>query len=414
MKKLICGLICLSSLVCASFSKNFLSKRFFELQLSVPVDFSNNVFSLNDILKKEVVLDLGKIAEDPLLNNGLNLVMQTQPQYGINLNIAAVNVGFKVGVDIYEKMNVSKDLFTLLGKGNEIGEEIDIDFKNYTDIFITSSLNVGINFGKFSVSVKPTLFVPAVSVVGSVADVSFINTEDGSINAKISSDLSLFSNFQLNNLNEMDIQRIYSGIGFDFGGSASIPLGRKLTVSADARIPIVPGSYSYRTPMTFETGISANISQSISDTTGESEMITQTGDDLGNISNMFSDLQSYELEEKKYVNRPLKAKAYATYTPILGLVEFCGGAGFGIYHPFNDDAFFYPEYYLSAGINCFDFFKAKLSTEYTDQIFKHQAAVDVNVRLVEIECGVSFQSTDFLKSMNVTGIGAYVVTSIGF
>lgn len=414
MKKLICGLICLSSLVCASFSKNFLSKRFFELQLSVPVDFSNNVFSLNDILKKEVVLDLGKIAEDPLLNNGLNLVMQTQPQYGINLNIAAVNVGFKVGVDIYEKMNVSKDLFTLLGKGNEIGEEIDIDFKNYTDIFITSSLNVGINFGKFSVSVKPTLFVPAVSVVGSVADVSFINTEDGSINAKISSDLSLFSNFQLNNLNEMDIQRIYSGIGFDFGGSACIPLGRKLTVSADARIPIVPGSYSYRTPMTFETGISANISQSISDTTGESEMITQTGDDLGNISNMFSDLQSYELEEKKYVNRPLKAKAYATYTPILGLVEFCGGAGFGIYHPFNDDAFFYPEYYLSAGINCFDFFKAKLSTEYTDQIFKHQAAVDVNVRLVEIECGVSFQSTDFLKSMNVTGIGAYVVTSIGF
>ena len=166
--------------------------------------------------------------------------------------------------------------------------------------------------------------------------------------------------------------------------------------------------------MTFETGISANISQSISDTTGESEMITQTGDDLDNISNMFSDLQSYELEEKKYVNRPLKAKAYATYTPTLGLVEFCGGAGFGIYHPFNDDAFFYPEYYLSAGINCFDFFKAKLSTEYTDQIFKHQAAVDVNVRLVEIECGVSFQSTDFLKSMNVTGIGAYVVTSIGF
>ncbi len=413
MKKLICGLICLSSLVCASFSKNFFSKRFFELQLSVPVDFSNNVFSLNDILKKEVVLDLGKIAEDPLLNNGLNLVMQTQPQYGINLNIAAVNVGFKVGVDIYEKMNVSKDLFTLLGKGNEIGEEIDVDFKNYTDIFITSSLNVGINFGKFSVSVKPTLFVPVVSVVGSIADVSFINTEDGSINAKISSDLSLFSNFQLNNLNEMDIQK-NSGIGFDLGGSASIPLGRKLTVSADARIPIVPGSYSYRTPMTFETEISANISQSISDTKGETEMITQTGDDLGNISNMFSDLQSYELKEKKFVNRPLKAKAYATYTPILGLVEFCGGAGFGIYHPFNDDAFFYPEYYLSAGINCFDFFKAKLSTEYTDQIFKHQAAVDVNVRLVEIECGVSFQSTNFLKSMNVTGIGAYVVTSIGF
>ena len=96
------------------------------------------------------------------------------------------------------------------------------------------------------------------------------------------------------------------------------------------------------------------------------------------------------------------------------VIALLPAAGFGIYHPFNDDAFFYPEYYLSAGINCFDFFKAKLSTEYTDQIFKHQAAVDVNVRLVEIECGVSFQSTDFLKSMNVTGIGAYVVTSIGF
>lgn len=417
MKKLICIFICLSSIICAGFSKNFFAKRFFEFQVSVPVDFSNNVFSLNDILKKEVEIDLGKIANDPLMKNGLDLIIQAKPSFGINVNIAVVNVGVNVGFDIYEKMNVSKDLFTFLGKGNEIGDEIDIGLKNYTDIFVTTSANVGINFGKFSLNVKPTLFVPVISATGSIANLSFMNSEDGSINAKVSSNLTLYSNFAFNDLNDfskMDFSKISSGSGFDLSGSASIPFGRKLTFSADTRFPIVPGSYSFQAPLKFETEINANISDAINNTTGEGELINQSGDDLNNIGNVFSELTSTQLEEKRYVNRPLKLHVYATYTPILGLIEFCGGAGLGVYHPFLEDAFTYFEYYLSAGLNFFDFFKAKVSTEYTDQIFKHQIALDLNIRLFELECGVSFQSTDFSKSMNVNGLGAYAVVSIGF
>ena len=45
------------------YSKNFLSERFFEFQIGVPVDFSNNAISLDDIFKKELTLDLAKIAK---------------------------------------------------------------------------------------------------------------------------------------------------------------------------------------------------------------------------------------------------------------------------------------------------------------------------------------------------------------
>ena len=99
---------------------------------------------------------------------------------------------------------------------------------------------------------------------------------------------------------------------------------------------------------------------------------------------------------------------------LAGLLEFRGGVGLGVYHPFLEDAFPYPEYYLSAGLNFLDFLKAKVSTEYTNQLFKHQFAADLNIRIIEIECGVSLQSTNLAKSFSKTGFGGYAVVSFGF
>lgn len=380
------------------YSKNFLSERFFEIQFGVPVDFSNNAISLDDIFKKELTLDLAKIANE-MPSEGLNLIVDTKPYVAINLNIAFIHLGMSAGVDVYEKMGISKDFFDFLGKGNEVGETLTFDFNNYTDLFAFCEADVGIDFSNFSIHVTPSLFVPIFSSSGSVAKVTFLNDEEGNINLNMNTNFGVYSNFDM--YDENILSDLFSnGNGFDVGVSASLPFGRKLVFSGKARIPIVPGSYQYKYSSYYEATTTMNLLDSS----------LNSSETNGNIK----DFSKEVLEEKIYINRPMKFNLYADYLLVGNVLKLRAGGGMGVFRPFLTDSFTYPEYYFSAGINLFDFIKASISTEYTSQIFKHQIALGINVRLIELDCGVSLQSTDFMKSFSNNGFGAYAIVSIGF
>ena len=380
------------------YSKNFLSERFFEIQFGVPVDFSNNAISLDDIFKKELTLDLAKIANE-MPSEGLNLIVDTKPYVALNLNIAFIHIGMSAGVDVYEKMGISKDFFDFLGKGNEVGETLTFDFNNYTDLFAFCEADVGIDFSNFSIHVTPSLFAPVFSSSGSVAKVTFLNDEEGNINLNMNTNFSVYSNFD--KYDENILSDLFSnGNGFDVGVSASLPFGKKLVFSGKARIPIVPGSYQYKYSSYYEATTTMNLLDSS----------LNSSETNGNIK----DFSKEVLEEKIYINRPMKFNLYADYLLMGNVLKLRAGGGMGVFHPFLTDSFVYPEYYFSAGINLFDFIKASISTEYTSQIFKHQIALGINVRLIELDCGVSLQSTNFMKSFSNNGFGAYAIVSIGF
>lgn len=380
------------------YSKNFLSERFFEIQFGVPVDFSNNAISFDDVFKKELTLDLAKIANE-MPSEGLNLIVDTKPYVAINLNIAFIHLGMSAGVDVYEKMGISKDFFDFLGKGNEVGETLTFDFNNYTDLFAFCEADVGIDFSNFSIHVTPSLFVPIFSSSGSVAKVTFLNDEEGNINLNMNTNFGVYSNFDM--YDENFLSDLFSnGNGFDVGVSASLPFGRKLVFSGKARIPIVPGSYQYKYSSYYEATTTMNLLDSS----------LNSSETNGNIK----DFSKEVLEEKIYINRPMKFNLYADYLLVGNVLKLRAGGGMGVFRPFLTDSFTYPEYYFSAGINLFDFIKASISTEYTSQIFKHQIALGINVRLIELDCGVSLQSTDFMKSFSNNGFGAYAIVSIGF
>ena len=380
------------------YSKNFLSERFFEFQIGVPVDFSNNAISFDDIFKKELTLDLAKIANE-MPSEGLNLIVDTKPYVALNLNIAFIHIGMSAGVDVYEKMGISKDFFDFLGKGNEVGETLTFDFNNYTDLFAFCEADVGIDFSNFSIHVTPSLFAPIFSSSGSVAKVTFLNDEEGNINLNMNTNFSVYSNFDM--YDENFLSDLFSnGNGFDVGVSASLPFGRKLVFSGKARIPIVPGSYQYKYSSYYEATTTMNLLDSS----------LNSSETNGNIK----DFSKEVLEEKIYINRPMKFNLYADYLLMGNVLKLRAGGGMGVFRPFLTDSFVYPEYYFSAGINLFDFIKASISTEYTSQIFKHQIALGINVRLIELDCGVSLQSTNFMKSFSNNGFGAYAIVSIGF
>ena len=244
---------------------------------------------------------------------------------------------------------------------------------------------------------NPSVFVPVMSSLKTNIQLAFVNDENGNVNFSADTNLNMFSNLMLNSSNQDDmINDLIKGIGFDLGGSLTFPVN-KFLLTATARIPVIPGSYKYIMNMTTNTGYQVSLSD------------FSTKDNSNGNSATVS-----ELSEKQYINRPLKVNAYVDYKMLAGLLEFRGGVGLGVYHPFLEDAFSYPEYYLSAGLNFLDFLKAKVSTEYTNQLFKHQFAADLNIRIIEIECGVSLQSTNLAKSFSKTGFGGYAVVSFGF
>ena len=115
MKKIITFLAAVFCFLSVSFAKNFISKRFFEIQLGVPVDFSNNTMNFDEIFVKDLCIDLKKIAND-VPDEGFNLIALTNPYFGINFNFGPVHVGTNLELDVYENLSVSKDLFDFLGK----------------------------------------------------------------------------------------------------------------------------------------------------------------------------------------------------------------------------------------------------------------------------------------------------------
>ncbi|MCR4579122.1 MAG: hypothetical protein K5681_02125 [Treponema sp.] len=395
-------LIITAALFCTSvFSKGFFEKRFFEYKMSVPVSFSNNLIALNDIMKEEVVIDLKKMAEN-LPNDGFALNMAVKPNFGINLNIAAVTVGVCAGLDVYGKVNLSKGLFDFLGTGMQVGDTLDITLSPVMDIYAYSEVNVGIKFSRFNLYVRPAVFSPIVSISESSGGISIVNNEDGSITMSSNVDVGIYSFLDLSQgFENIDIQEfaanIYKNLGFDLAMGMSMPFSKSLVVSADARIPIVPATMKNKYSMLFES----ETTLSLSDT-----------------SSFNFEMPSPEFNpssgENYKLNRPLRVLGYVDFYPLGNFVDLRLGGGIGIYHPFMSSAKFYPQYYAGITFNLINILKASLSTEYTEQVFIHQLGAVVNIRLVEIDAGISMQSTDFAKSWLVSGFGAYLVVCVGF
>lgn len=397
MKKLL-GLVLSIFVISASvFSEGFFTDRFFELRFELPVNFSNNAVSLNDILKKEVEIDLRKIA-DTMPKDGLVFNMNTKPTYSMNLNLRAIYVGIDAGIEANGKVNLSKDWFDFLGYGNKVGETVDFNVNAYFDAFAFTDVKFGMKLGRYKFQAVPTLFIPIVSYSGSAASAKFLNDDKGRLYASISSDMTMHTAFDPNNFSG-DVGSFFNNAGFDIGGTFEMPLDYFSSLTIKGRIPFIPGKLPY--------GVKISTSYTI-DTTVQDIIANEMDEAKTNSS------EPVVINEIAYINRPMKIDGYYHFKPIGSLIDLCAGAGFGVYHPFVENAHFYPEYYLGAQLNLIGLLKFGLSTEYTDQIFKHELGVVFNFRVMEFDAGISVQSASFAKSFSTAGLGAYIIYSIGF
>ncbi len=403
MKRILAFIIAVSVISTAAFARNFFSQRFFEVKTGVELGVSNNLFAANEFMKKDLVIDLRKIA-DECPENGFNLRADIEPMLALNLNIRDFHVGVSTGVDVYESMSIGKDLFDFLGYGNEVGETLDFTFNNDTDVFAYSNVDVGFRLGKLKIKVQPSVFLPIISVRGGGGKASVLNDSDGNLNIDVDMDMDVYSIVALKSEDKKNISfetdkitaALQSGYGFDIGGGVAYNLTKSFFVEATCRIPVFPGYLDNKATITGGFDYKMKLT------------------DFENSEKETKDVEVTNVSEKLALHRPLKFDVYADKSILGSLFNARAGAGFGIRRPYSEYAVFYPEYYLGFTVNLIDIFKVGVSTQYRDQVFIHQLGTTLNIRVLQIDLGLSSQSSNFTKSMSVAGIGGYAYVSMGF
>lgn len=396
MKRIISLCFILISLFSSAFAYNWFDDRYFELSVGSKFGLSNNSLQIGDFLKKDVVIDLKKLAEQ-MPENGWTLNSYLLPEVSLRLNLRKVQIALTSGTEVWSEGNVSKDLFNYIGKGNSLYQTVNISQKINADAFAFEEISVGFNIKKFKIVVKPAFFMPVFHAGSSNGLLKMNNLSDGSFNIDYSSDIEIYSAFAISGGGGFK-----GGLGFDLGGSLSYPLFDFLTLTGNIRVPLVPGRLKYKTVQTTSLNFTTTVDKIINGNLGEN-----------NFSSSHGDSQSADY----LINRPMKFSAAADFTPFGKWLVFTGGLGLGFRHPFTNDkdSFeFFGEYYLAASLRLLNILKFTFSSEYYEKLFIHQLAFSANARILELVFGLNAQSTDFLKSCSGGGLGGLFAVKIGY
>lgn len=381
-------------------------RRIFEIGFDANFGISNNYFATADILKKELEIDLRKIA-DEIDTKGLSFDFIFSSDFFMNLNLKnGVSVGLSSGIESSGNGLVSKEVFEFLGYGNDLNETISVDGNVDASVFAYTKTDVTFFIKNFRVNFGPAVFFPLVHVETSKFDSNFLNSSNGAIQAevvatyKINSCMPLESFFEneysdLFNLNNMDFT-----MGFDLSGSVEHQIFETLMGRAYMRLPIVPGSMGNAVSSTLEMRYGAD---------DLFDMIKNDDDNLH-----FDSGEKTYSKEKYWISRPFRTGAEIAWRPFGKCVKFGALLGFGVKYPWTGEAKGYIEYEGSFEASLFNILGVNLSTAYMSEIFIHQAGFMLNCRVLEFDFGVSAQGANLEKSFKGSGFGAYAGIRIGW
>lgn len=425
MKKLILSLALIISLVSASFAESIFAHRFFEIKVDVPVSVSNNIIGLTDVLQKEVVIDLPKIA-DGLPETGASLRADVAPTVSIGVDIPrGLILGVNLGVDVSAGVGLSKDIFEFLGHGNE-GKSSSFTQKTsntFADVFAVAALDGGWNTKNSKLKITGSAFSALAHFDAGDTYVKVYSQENKSgVQAKV--DAKLYSLIDYSKGFD-DWQAILANMtqnmGFDLGVSYQRDIFRFLTVGGNLRMPLKPSTLNMLSSVSTEYGYELNLDKMLGskEETEEPEEQEENLDDPAEEESKNDGQiikQAQVLSTPYMINRPLKIGVSGSFHPFGSLLTTTGYAGIGVRHPFARDTsetHVYFDYAVSGRLSLWNILSLELSHEYMDEIFKNQVSVAFNIRLVEVDAGVSLQSTSFAQSFTGAGLGAFVTVCVG-
>lgn len=410
---------------------DFFDHRIFEIKLNVPVNVSNNTLTIADFLQEQVIIDLKELYNG-MPKKGFDATIDVMPSAAITLDFKkGLHFGVSAGIDVFANAGISKDLFRFIAKGNQLNEDFKVSVDSYADVFAFTQLDIGFNLKeKFTILVQPALFASLAHAVTTDSYVMAKSGENNSYNLIMKGNMDIYSSVPLNEEFFGDsgamVNKLMNGLapslGFDLGGKVSYKLTDFLTLSGSVRVPITPSHLNTKTSISFDKDMTFSLdslmnkkeegSEEGGNSEGEGASEPQEVEETGSTS-IFSEPVSVQY----YINRPMKFAVSAEFSPFSWLMKYYGTLGIGIKHPFAEsrsESYFYLDYLIGTKISLVNIISLYLSTERTDEIFKHKATLALNFRLVEIDAGIALESANLQTSFKGSGLGAFVTACIGF
>lgn len=428
MKKLILSFALIISLVSASFADSGFTHRFFEIKVDVPVSVSNNLMSLSDIFQKVVVVDLPKIA-DSLPDNGASIKADVAPTISIGVDIPrGLILGINIGAEADVSVGLSKDIFDFIGHGNNGKTELKQNTSNtYADLFAYASLDVGWNTKQTRLKVTGSGFSSLGHFDAGDTYVKVYSNDDKSgfeakVDAKLYSPIDYSNGF---NDTQALLSNLGNNLGFDVGVEYQKDIFKFLTVGGNVRMPLKPSTLSMLSQVSkdmeysfsFDELLGGSSSSEENNEGGEGEN-TESTEEAAEENNNSSDFiqKAVVLDTPYKIHRPFKLGVSADFHPFGSLLTTSGYLGIGVRHPFatnKNETQAYIDYSVAGRFSLWNILSFEASHSRMDEIYKNQFALELNIRLVEVDAGVSFQSTSFAKSFEGAGVGAFVTVCVG-
>lgn len=401
-------------------------KRYVEVGVDLSLAAMQNAYTITDIMVKDLVIDLTKLAQDlPDYGFAANVGVDTKAYFNMDFNRWGLGVFAQVTGNF--DLGLSKDIFTFLGEGIQVGDQnvtsVSMGLESYAEVGVPIKAKVG----KVTIRATPSVYVPLVYVPQPNATITVTNGYDGSITAVASADFAMysfvdlssafaggsFSGFDgiLDELKAIDIQStLLNKGGIDLNATIEYAVTRAFDLGVYAHVPIKPATLDYKT--------SGNVSFTASVNPVLNSLIGGNGFSYSFDGPTFSGIQCSNVSYA--VNRPLRLGAELAFRPFNGKDWFIlnASAGVAATNPFGQDfdwaTSLYPEYSVSADVTLAYILGFNATTSYINHMFTQSFGVRVNLRLVEVDVSVASSSADFLKSWMLAGATAYAGVKFGF
>jgi hypothetical protein len=387
-------------------------RRYVETGFTLGAGFANNYLKYGDFFNDEHII---RIDLSAMGSYDFNLVSDVAAQTFVNVNGERFSIGIFAGMEGMFYGSISKQLFQLLSNGNT-SRYSKAEFAFGGSLFADTGLNLETQLGKLRLRIGPAVFLPLVYIPKPKKTDLIVKTGEDTMSITGNVAVDIYSPIKLGtgtgDAGEFGIdmgglsKAIDSGaLGFDLTLGAEYPLSSMLDAGIlVSHIPVALSRLTHHAKMRADFGFNDQVSEeSLLDLLKEGKV-----DDLLRIGDPEFTFSRGIL----YVSRPLRFDLYSRIKFIGSLLVVRPHAGISLFTPYGDIPCFNAG--IEGQINAWRLLQLSLSSGYEELIWKHRLGLILNLRVLQLDLGVSTQSQEFTRSFALSGLGVSLGVHIGF
>jgi hypothetical protein len=387
-----------------------IKNRIFEVSLAnIDVNLSNNVITADKYINSaDEIKQTGKFFKDSITINLNDFSEGFTYNYGATIK----PVSFKFNWQ--DKWGLGLDIGHINFTGNMLLSGNMLSLKEAEDdksgigaaVFADFGIPAFFHLKKLKLKIRPSVFLPIFYTEPNIT-YNYKQLGDSGMKLQIDYDMRIYTAIDMQGTTDNMFDNIWENLGFDLSLGAEYPLFDWMDIGVDiSNIPLITANLEKYMQLKGEVYF-------------DSSKINI--DDLLDGGEIPEDVLGYPKDmEIKYFNsgstkvyRPFTVLSYAKYRPFKSpIFSLIPSFGFSINPLYTKLASL--EGGLSMSLDLSNIFITTIGVNYNDRKWKNSIDFILNFRAIEIDFGISFQSSDFVKSFQGAGFGASAGLKLGW